>query len=59
MKKILVPTDFSANSRAGVRFAIHWATQQKLDLVFVHVLNILRVTSWSDRYFAKYGLQKG
>jgi len=58
MKKILVPTDFSANSRAGVRFAIHWAAQQKLDLVFVHVLNILRVSSCSDAYFAKYVTQE-
>lgn len=54
MKKILVPTDFSANSRAGVRFAIHWATRQKLELVFVHVLNILRVTSWPEADFKKY-----
>ena len=54
MKKILVPTDFSVNSKAGVRFAIHWATKQNLELVFVHVLNILRVTNWSDSYFAKY-----
>ncbi len=54
MKKILVPTDFSANSKAGVRFAIHWTSQQKLDLLFVHVLTILRITSWSDAYFAKY-----
>ena len=58
MKKILVPTDFSSNSRAGVRFAIHWATQQKLELVFVHVLNILRITSWSDGYFAKYAAEE-
>jgi len=54
MKKILVPTDFSTNSRAGVRFAIHWAAQQKLDLVFIHVHNILRVSSWSGSYFATY-----
>jgi nucleotide-binding universal stress UspA family protein len=54
MKKILVPTDFSANSRAGVRFAIHWATRQKLELVFVNILNVLKVTSWSDAYFEKY-----
>lgn len=58
MKKILVPTDFSANSRAGVRFAIHWAAHQKLDLVFLHVLNILRVTIWSDSYFANYAAQE-
>ena len=58
MKKILVPTDFSVNSRAGVRFAIHWATRQKTELVFVHVLTVLRITSWTDTYFAKYAAQE-
>ncbi len=58
MKKIIVPTDFSVNSRAGVRFAIHWATRQKLELVFVHALHILRATKWSDEYFAKYAAQE-
>ena len=54
MKKILVPTDFSVNSKSGIRFAINWANQQKLELVFIHVLNILRATRWSDSYFEKY-----
>jgi nucleotide-binding universal stress UspA family protein len=54
MKKIIVPTDFSVNSKAGVRFAVHWATRQKLELVYVHVLHILRATRWSDAYFEKY-----
>lgn len=58
MKKILVPTDFSANSKSGVRFAIHWATRQKLELVFIHVLYILRPTQWSDSYFEKYAEQE-
>jgi len=60
MKKILVPTDFSVNSKSGVRFAINWASQQKVELVFVHVLYILRATQWSDLYFEKYakGQQK-
>ncbi len=58
MKKILVPTDFSVNSRAGVRFAIHWATRQKTELAFVHVLTVLRITSWTDTYFAKYAAQE-
>ncbi|MFN0082000.1 MAG: universal stress protein [Ferruginibacter sp.] len=58
MKKILVPTDFSVNSKSGVRFAIHWATRQKLELVFVHVLHILRPTRWTDSYFAKYAEQE-
>jgi nucleotide-binding universal stress UspA family protein len=54
MKKILVPTDFSVNSKTGIRFAIHWATQQKMELVFMHVLHILRPTRWTDSYFAKF-----
>lgn len=54
MKKILVPTDFSANSRSGVRFAIYWASRQKLELVFIHILHILRPTRWTDSYFEKY-----
>jgi nucleotide-binding universal stress UspA family protein len=58
MKKILVPTDFSANSESGVRFAIHWASEQKLELVFIHILHILRPISWSDSYFEKYAEQE-
>lgn len=58
MKKVLVPTDFSTNSRAGVRFAIRWAARQKLELVFVHVLNVPRLTRWSDAYYAKYAEQE-
>lgn len=58
MKKILVPTDFSANSKSGVRFAIRWANQQKVELVFIHVLYILRATRWSDAYFEKYAAQE-
>ena len=58
MKKILVPTDFSANSKSGIRFAIHWAALQKLELVFVHILHVLRSTQWSDSYFKKYAEQE-
>ncbi len=58
MKKILVPTDFSDNSKSGIQFAIHWASRQKIELVFVHVLYILRATSWSDEYFEKYAEQE-
>lgn len=58
MKKILVPTDFSVNSKAGVEFAIHWAAKQKLELVFVHVLHVLRLTKWPDSYYKKYAAQE-
>jgi nucleotide-binding universal stress UspA family protein len=39
MIKILVPTDFSINSRAGMRFAIHWSQVQKIELVFFHMFH--------------------
>lgn len=58
MKKILVPTDFSPNSKSGVRFAISWTSGQRLELVFIHILNILRPTQWSDAYFEKYAKQE-
>jgi nucleotide-binding universal stress UspA family protein len=58
MIKILSPTDFSVHSKSGVRFAIHWAAQQKLELVFIHVLHILRPTRWTDSYFEKYAEQE-
>src|SRR5579872_7519585 len=57
MKKkitILVPTDFSAASRAGMRFAIQWARQQDAKLVFAHVLRVLRLTNWSDKQFEAF-----
>ena len=53
MKKVLVPTDFSASAKKGVMFAIQWATQQKIELIFIHVLSVLRPTRWSDAYYEK------
>jgi nucleotide-binding universal stress UspA family protein len=54
MKKILVPTDFSVHSKAGLRFAIGWATQQKIELDFIHILNVIKLTSWTDTYIQKF-----
>jgi nucleotide-binding universal stress UspA family protein len=51
MIRILVPTDFSAASRSGLRFAIQWSRQQEAKLLFVHVIHILRPTIWSDQQF--------
>jgi nucleotide-binding universal stress UspA family protein len=54
MKKkitILVPTDFSTASRAGMRFAIQWASQQKARLIFTHVLDIIKYSDWSKKQF--------
>jgi len=57
MKKkmqILVPTDFSRASRAGARFAIQWASQQNVHLVFAHVLRIIRLTRWNDKQYDRF-----
>lgn len=54
MKKILVPTDFSVHSKSAIRFAIHWASLQQLELVFLHVFNIFRSVGWTDLYFEEY-----
>jgi Universal stress protein UspA and related nucleotide-binding proteins len=59
MKKLLVPTDFSPNSKAGVRFAIRWADAQQLELVFAHVLHVPRLTRWSDDYYEKFAAGEG
>ncbi len=40
MDKILVPTDFSNNSKPGIRFAIRMAARSKSSLIFIHVLNL-------------------
>lgn len=54
MKKILVTTDFSAASKSAIRFAIHWAAQQKLELVFTHVYSVMQPTGWSQAVLKKY-----
>ena len=54
MKKILVTTDFSANSKAGLRFAIQLASQHKVELTFFHSYYVMKPTSWSDATFAAY-----
>lgn len=48
MTKILVTTDFSANSKAALRFAIQLASQGEFTLTFLHVQHIMRLTTWSE-----------
>ncbi len=50
MKKILVTTDFSDNSKAGLLFAIQMAEQSALSLTFFNACHILTPTAWN---FAK------
>ena len=54
MEKILVTTDFSTNSKAGMRFAIQLASQHKFELTFFHSYYVMKPTSWSDATFAAY-----
>jgi nucleotide-binding universal stress UspA family protein len=45
MKKILVTTDFSTSSKAGLRFAVQLASQGGFELVFFHCFQALIPTS--------------
>jgi nucleotide-binding universal stress UspA family protein len=44
---LLVTTDFSSNSKAGIRFAIQLAKQTGCHLVFYHVIDRLTPTMWT------------
>ncbi|MDB5241021.1 MAG: Universal stress protein family [Spirosoma sp.] len=50
MKKILVTTEFSANSRAALRFAIQLASQSEVALTFLHVKPVMRLTVSDGQY---------
>ena len=54
MKKILVTTDFSANSKAGLKFAIQLSLQEKVKLTFFHSYYIMKPTSWDNKKFKEY-----
>lgn len=47
-KAILVTTDFSQNSKAGIRFAIQLASQSGAPLIFLHIIQLLIPTRWND-----------
>ena len=55
---ILVPTDFSAASRAGIRFAVQWARRQKAKILLVHVMGIVRMTRWSPQQFEVFAAEQ-
>ena len=54
MEKILVTTDFSANSKAALRFAFQLATQKKFELTFFHSFYVLIPTGWSKNKISEY-----
>jgi nucleotide-binding universal stress UspA family protein len=51
MLKILAPTDFSDNSKAGLRFALQWASMQKIQIIFIHFFHSSRYPEWTDAEF--------
>lgn len=51
---IVVTTDLSANSRAGIRYAIQLARLSGAELIFLHVHQVLRASSWSDAIYRQY-----
>lgn len=54
METIIATTDLSANSRAGMQYAIHLARQRNAALVFLHVHYVLRASGWSDETYNGY-----
>lgn len=51
---ILVPTDLSVNSKAGIRFAIQLAKQSKSALVFYYCVPLMKPTRWSEVTYNAY-----
>lgn len=54
---VLVTTDFSANSRAGVRFAVQLASQTGCSLIFLTIIEEIQ-NPWSTESFTDKALQK-
>jgi nucleotide-binding universal stress UspA family protein len=54
MKKVLVTTDLSSNSKAGIRFAIQLAKQAGFTLAFYHGIELDKPTRWSNQQFDDY-----
>lgn len=54
MNKILVTTDFSAASKAGIRFALQLTKQTKAKLIVFHVMGLPKPTRWSKEKYDAY-----
>lgn len=52
--KILVTTDFSANSKKAIFFAIQLATQTKCELIFYNVVQIYLPSIWDNAYYYQF-----
>ncbi len=54
MIAILVPTDFSVNSKAGLRFAMYWSVRQPVKLIFIHIFHAKLSPLSTDEENSKY-----
>jgi nucleotide-binding universal stress UspA family protein len=54
MNKILVTTDFSTASKAGIRFALQLAKQTKGTLIVFHAMGLPKPTRWGDNKYNAY-----
>jgi len=53
--KLLVTTDFSANSKGAIRFAQTLSRQtDNVEVIFYHAIHIMKPTVWSDVFFKAY-----
>lgn len=58
MKHIVVTTDFSQNSKAGLRFAMQLASQSKAHVTIFNCIEVMKPTSWSDKKFEAYAKEE-
>lgn len=58
MKKIIVATDFSANSKKGILFAIQLAKQTNCELIFYNVVQIFRPSIWDNVYYGQFEIDE-
>lgn len=58
MEKLLVTTDFSTNSKAGIRFALQMQSQSNCSLVFYHAISVSKPTSWNDKKYKSFQAEK-
>lgn len=53
--KLLVTTDFSANSKGAIRFAQTLSGQtENIEVIFYHAIHTMKPTVWSDSLFKAY-----
>lgn len=52
--KILATTDFSSNSKAGLRFALQIAKQSNAEITFFHSFYVMKRSGWSENKFSEF-----